>query len=91
MSESLWDKGCECSGWCRANSQPITDKHHMGCLHYSDTIRVVKITHEGQSCIDTDIQGALQSLVDSDDYAYQVEMFQMLKREYEALPEFTGY
>lgn len=82
---------CECSTWCRANQQPITDKHHMGCPKYNAMIRVVKITHEGQSVYDADILAALQSLADGDDYKYEVELMEMLQREYEALPEFTGF
>lgn len=82
---------CECSNWCRANPQPITDKHHMSCSKYNVTIRVVKITHDGNSCIDADIANALRSLEDGDNYAYQVELLDMLEREYEILPEFTGF
>jgi len=88
---SPWSAGCECSSWCRAEQQDIRDKHHKNCPRYNETIRVVKITHEGQSCIDADIPGALQSLADSDNYCYQVEIMDMLKREYDVLPEFTGF
>ena len=84
--------GCECSGWCRAEPQPITDKLHKNCPHYNDTIKVVKISLEGHgSYCDDDIVGALQSLADAGDYCYQVEIMNMLKREYEALSEFTGF
>lgn len=83
---------CECSSWCRANPQPITDKHHMYCPKYNDTIKVVKITLEGHgSYCDADIAGALQALADGGDYCYQVEIMDMMKREYEALPEHTGF
>jgi len=83
---------CACSNWCRANPQPITDKHHMYCPKYNDTIKVVKITLEGHgSYCDVDIAGALQALADGGDYCYQVEILDMLKREYEALPEHTGF
>jgi hypothetical protein len=84
--------GCECSGWCRADPQPITDRHHKNCNHYNDSIRVVKITLEGHgSYCDADIPGALVGLADGDDYTYQVEIMQMLVRDYEALPEHTGF
>lgn len=83
--------GCECWNWCRAEPQPITDRHHQLCEHYNDMIRVVKITHEGQTLIDKDIVGALATLADSDDYAYQIEICQMLQRDYEVLPEFDGF
>jgi hypothetical protein len=82
---------CDCSTWCRAEPQPITDQHHKSCPRYNDMVRVVKITHEGQSYFDADIPGALASLADGDDYKYEVELMQMLQREYEALPEFTGF
>lgn len=83
---------CACSGWCRANPQPITDKHHMNCPKYNDTIKVVKISLEGHgSYCDADISGALQALADGGEYCYQVEIMDMLKREYEALPEHTGF
>ena len=83
--------GCECSSWCRAEPQPITDRHHKNCSHYNDTIRVVKITHEGQTLVDSDIVGALSTLADGDDYAYHIEFTQMLEREYKALPAFDGF
>lgn len=84
---------CECSSWCRVDMTPeqFKAKHHMLCPHYNDTIRVVKITHDGNSCIDADISNSLRSLEDGDNYSYQVELMDMLKREYEALPEFTGF
>ncbi len=84
---------CECSGWCRVDMTPeqFKAKHHVHCQHYNDTIRVVKITHDGNSCIDADIPNALRSLEDGDNYCYQVELIDMLVREYEALPEFTGF
>ena len=83
--------GCECSTWCRAEPQQITDKHHRHCSKYNDTIRVVKITHEGNYLVDADIAGALQTLAAGDDYKYEVELMQMLRREYDALPEFDGF
>ncbi|MFA5517375.1 MAG: hypothetical protein WDA20_13945 [Desulfuromonadales bacterium] len=83
--------GCECSTWCRAEPQPITDKHHKNCPRYNDIIRVVKITCEGSSLYDSNIKDALASLADGDDYQYEVELRQMLKRDYEALPKFDGF
>ena len=82
---------CKCDSWCRAEPQPITDEHHMNCDHYNDSIRVVRITHAGNSYYDADIVGALQTLAEGDDYKYEVEILQMLKRDYDTLPEFTGF
>ena len=84
---------CECSGWCRVDLTPeqFKAKHHPDCEHYNDTLRVVKITHMGQTLIDSDIAGALAALADGDDYAYEIEICQMLQREYESLAEFDGF
>ena len=71
---------CECSTWCRAEPQPITDKHHKNCPHYNDTIKVVKITLEGHgSYCDAEIAGALQALADGG------ECLQILKYEIQRL------
>jgi len=85
------ETSCACINWCRAEPQPITDKHHKNCTAYDKTIRVVKITLNGVSLIDSDISGALSALADGDDYAYQIEIKQILQRDYEALPEFDGF
>lgn len=69
---------CECANWCRAEPQPITDKHHKNCPRYNDEIRVVKITHCEASYFDADITGALESLADGDDYKYTIEFRRML-------------
>lgn len=82
---------CECDNWCRAEKQPATDKHHKGCPQYDEEIRVVKISHGGSHYFDANIQDALLSLADGDDYLYEVELMQMKRREYDALPEFTGF
>ncbi len=85
------ETSCACINWCRAEPQPISDKHHKNCPKYDEMVRVVKITHNGASMIDADIPGALAALADGDDYVYQVEVMQMPVREYEALPEFDGF
>lgn len=82
---------CECDGWCRAEPQPATDKHHMTCEKYNETIRVVEIQHDGSGYCDADMVSALQSLIDGGDYTYQVKLVQMLKREYDKLEEFQGF
>ncbi|HAR37747.1 MAG TPA: hypothetical protein DCS09_03755, partial [Porphyromonadaceae bacterium] len=90
-SDGYLRHSCECMGWCRAEPQPITDKHHKNCPKYDEKIRVVRITHEGSSYYAADMIEGLQSLIDGDDYEYEIEFMQMLKRDYEALPEFQGF
>ncbi|HSH25350.1 MAG TPA: hypothetical protein VLA13_07420 [Massilibacterium sp.] len=82
---------CQCSNWCRSEPQPITDKHHIDCPNYNEEIRVIKITYNGVAVYDVDINGALQSIIDGDDYTYEVKFMKMLKRDYYALPEFKGF
>lgn len=83
---------CECSTWCMVEPQPITDKHHMACPHYNDTIKVVKITHGGNTLIERNIVEALGCLSEGDeDELYTLEFTQMLEREFDALPEFQGF
>jgi len=54
-------------------------------------MRVVKITHDGTTLIEKDLDSALQALADGDDELYTIEFTQMLVREFDALPEFTGF
>jgi hypothetical protein len=82
---------CKCSTWCRAESQPLSDKHHKNCPEYTKKIRVVKITHNGGSYFDHDINNALLSLAEGDDYTYQVQLMEMMQGEYDRLPEFEGF
>lgn len=81
---------CDCNNWCRAEPQPITDKHHKECPHYDDVVRVVKITHEGQSYYERDFS-SLTGLAEGDDYKYTIEFMNILERELDAMPEFTGF
>lgn len=82
---------CECSTWCRADPQPITDKHHKSCPRYNDTMRVVKLTHDGNTLIERSLDAVIDMLRDSDDETYTIEFTEMLVREFDALPEFTGF
>ncbi len=84
-------KFCECINWCRAEQQPFTDKHHKNCEHYNDKIKVVKITHNGSTMIDTDIKVVLASMEDWDEGIYQVEITEMYQRDLDAMPEFQGF
>jgi hypothetical protein len=84
---------CDCINWCRVDftQEEMKAIHHKNCPHYGDEVRVVKISRKGQSYYDTDLVGALAGLADGDDYKYTVELMPMLKREFEALPEFDGF
>lgn len=84
---------CECINWCRVDftEEEMRARHHKGCERYNDEIRVVKITYENSTYIDSNIHSALEGIADGDDYTYTVELVQMLVREYEALPEFQGF
>lgn len=82
---------CECATWCRAEPQPITDKHHQKCQRYNDMMQVVKLTHDGDTLVERSLDAVIELISESEDETYTLEFTQMLVREFEALPEFTGF
>jgi hypothetical protein len=82
-------KFCECIKWARTE-QPFTDKHHKNCPKYNDKIRVIKVTHMGNTFVDTNME-TLGNMEEWDYGTYLVEITEMYQRDLDAMPEFQGF
>lgn len=54
-------------------------------------MQVVKLTHDGDTLVERSLDAVIELIGDSEDETYTLEFTQMLVREFDALPEFTGF